>query len=195
MEPINDAGTLAVVELGRGTLYMVVATANSGSLAAGMECAGHGAAQMGTTRARSAEEVYWREEEGNWAGSRRGPRAPGGIASREPSPYLASGRGRIASKIASLCFHESVETAFWCSFLFLPIENGFREVVVVALTQKNRCHESKPSRQDNEKRKKRTYNGAPRPLCTRANDVRPMQKSTTTAFWGSFLFCTDRKWV
>jgi hypothetical protein len=52
---------------------------------------------------------------------------------REPSPYLASGRGRIASKIASRCFHESVGTAFWGSFLFLRIENGFTKAVGDAL--------------------------------------------------------------
>jgi hypothetical protein len=195
MEPINDPGTLAVVELGRGTLYMVVATANSGSPAAGMECAGHGAAQMGTTRARSAEEVYWRGEEGNWAGSRRGPRAPGGIASREPSPYLASGRGRIASKIASRCFHESVGTAFWGSFLFLPIENGFRGAVVVALTPKKQVPrlQTITSRQ-REAKKTDLQRGTTTPLhpCER----RPAHaKKHNDGILGFFCFFNDRKWV
>jgi hypothetical protein len=64
-------------------------------------------------------------------------------------------------------------------FLFLPIENGFREAVVIALTPKNQAPRLQTITPRQREAKKRTYNGAPQPLCTRANNVRPMQKSTT----------------
>jgi hypothetical protein len=65
------------------------------------------------------------------------------------------------------------------SFLFLPIENGFGEAVVIALTPKKQAPRLQTITPRQREAKKRTYNGAPQPLYTRANNVRPTQKSTT----------------
>jgi hypothetical protein len=94
---------------------------------------------------------------------------------------------------------KSTTTAFWGSFAFLTIENGFREAVVVALTPKKRAPRLQTiTPRQREAKKMDLQQGTTTPLhpCERRpGHAKKAQRQKKRNGKGFFSFFTDRKWV